>query len=268
MSTPTWSGVEYKGYAFTENELNSIIESLGDTVLNIKKNYWKDKLLNVRDYINKALDSVFKDADAWKEIMTTRAVPRFQSFVNPNYPRATNILLKYRTKLPGAFNKWKTNKNAAFAEGGAFEKGVMGSADYYIEGVKIVYRMTGVRPLGLGPAPKAFMVISGIKPPIMEGKDTLTGEVRNLLFSDTLYFVGYAAIPAIVEAVVYANYAQLSGDAKLRDTILSDISAEVKDLLTRLAADDVQIDDFTVGYDENAQNYFVHIKASPKSTGP
>ena len=132
--------------------------------------------------------------------------------------------------------------------------------------MKIVYRMTGVRPLGLGPVTKAFLVIMGIQPPLDDAKDTLTGTVRNLLFSDTLAYVSYAIIPATVEAVVYANYAQEGGDAALRDKILSDISSEVEAFLSRLAADDVQIDDFTVGYDENMQNYYVHLKASPKST--
>ena len=119
--------------------------------------------------------------------------------------------------------------------------------------------------LGLGPAVKAFLIISGIQPPLDSRRDTLTGQVRNLLFSDTLYFVGYAAIPAIVEATVYANYAHMAGETQERDNILNEISNEVKELLTRLAADDVQIDAFKVGYDSNVNNYYVYLKASPKT---
>lgn len=266
MSAPAWNGVEYRGYAFTEQEIETAIPNFNQSVLDIKKSYWQDKLLNVRDYINKALDAVFKDSNAWQQIMGGRAVPRYTNFVNPNYARATLIQLKYRTKLLAAYDKWKQNKDKAFQEGGAFEQGVQSGADFYAQGVKIVYRLTGARPLGLGPAVKVFMVASGMRPPLLEGKDTLTGEPRNLFFSDTLYFVGYAVIPAIVEAAVYANYAHLAGDANLRDQILGDISNDVKELLTRLAADDVQIDDFRVAYDENVENYYVYLKASPKAT--
>lgn len=265
MSAPAWPGVEYKGYAFTEDDLNQVIEQLGDNILNVKKQYWKDKLLNVQDYINKALDAVFSDENAWKQIMGGRAAPRYAQFVNPNYARAGMILLKHRVKLLASYNKWKTNKDAAFQAGGAFEQGVQAADDYYAQGVKIVYRMTGVRPLGLGPAVKAFLIISGIQPPLDSRRDTLTGQVRNLLFSDTLYFVGYAAIPAIVEATVYANYAHMAGETQERDNILNEISNEVKELLTRLAADDVQIDAFKVGYDSNVNNYYVYLKASPKT---
>ena len=265
--------LEYKGYEYSEEELRSAIPQLGASPVDVKAGDWEANLKELRDYISRALDTVFPSEEAWRDVMESRAVPGFASFVNPQWPRAPKALIKYRVKLVTAYGKWKTNKDKAFAEGGRFEQGVEAGVDTWKEMVIPVLKVVGVRPLGLGPIAKAFRLLLGLPAPIDATeiaagvpRDSMAGQPVQVVYDPEIAFTVYAIIPKAVEGVVYSHYYREAGMAGEADKHLENVSNKVAEFLNRLKRADIGNITFKLAYDTDVDRHYVYVKVEPPAT--
>ncbi|MCD6155037.1 MAG: hypothetical protein J7J22_04655 [Candidatus Verstraetearchaeota archaeon] len=254
-----------KMYALTDAKIEATLEQFGKSAVDLATDDWETKMKGVRSYINSALDQVIPNADTYRNIMHNRALPALQNVFNSAHPKYNKIINKFRAKQAGAYSKWKTNKDSAFTEGGAFDTGITNAKDSWKGNAKIVMKVVGVRPLMLGPAPKLMMWLSGdTKVQQLRDIDLDTvweGTPTNVLDPNLPYLVRQTVIPIIVEGIQYAEYYNNAGLESDRDSWLSDYSTKLNNLLSKIIdTGSYTVATAVIAFDTSVSNYYVEVQ--------
>jgi len=259
-----------KSYAFKEDYVKSTLSVFGKSLVDLTKEEWNEDLKKMRDYIKNALKQAIPSADVYVDIMLNRALPKLQDVFNPNYPKYSKIINKFKAKQMGAFPVWSSNVESAFAEGGRFEQRVDETAVKFADRIVAVLRVVGGRPLGLGCAPKVMMWLSGdirVKGLRNTTYDTVwDGEPTNVFDPSLPWVVRQTVIPTIMEGLYYAILYHKAGATTERDNWLNSYSTYFKNLLDKIIdSSKYTVDTAVLGYDPSEDNFYVEVQISTTS---
>ena len=253
-----------KLYSFTEAEVQNIANTIED-------NRWAANLKAQKDYIYNRLLQTFPSPDEFSNIMQTRAIPRYEEYVNPNHPKAAKALAKMRTNLPTAYDSWKKGVDDALGPNGYFGDRVDAAAqsDKWSKRVVPALMIVGAPEIGPGPAPKLVWLLEGYD--ITQFLRSDVGEVA----SDTLqnkpiispappYAV--ATVNALLVDAVRWHYglmkAGLDRDAA---SYLTNMQNAISNFVSALLNPNLQLDGFVIAYESNTGRYRVEISISDKT---
>ena len=256
-----------KSYIFTESDVLKTLSQFGASVLDVSADEWNSTLKGQRDAILKSLLETIPNADVYRDIMLNRALPAYQSYVNPNHPKYNKAIIKFKAKQSGAYNAWNAGVTSAFAEGGRFEARVDETKTKWRDRTLAVLRIVGARPLGLGPAPKVMLWLSGDRKVLGLRNTTYDvvweGEPTNVFDPNLPFNVRQNVIPVIVEGLYYAILFDKAGDTANRNQTLSDYSTKFQTLLARLIDSSKYVVDIAqLAYDTAQGNFYVEVQIS------
>jgi len=257
MSAPY---IEATLYSFKESEIASEMDN--------RKEIWARDLKNARPDILSRLQTTFKDFDTFSKVMKERQIPGYQAYINPNHPKYNKALTRLRLKWndPDVYTKFSNGIQSAFSEGGRFDQGVDAQKQVWADRTKIVAMVVGIRPIGLGPAPKLMMILRGIDPsPWLLAVDsyTDTGIKAPLMDPDVPEYVAMSVIPVLVDGIYWHYAFSKIGETTEAENYLGNTKTRLQNLITKLIDTDVySLDAFDLGYDASQERYKIYLKVT------
>jgi len=183
-------------------ELPSEISEIGDD--------WETTFKGKRQKILTNLSRVVPDEATYKTVIVDRSNVGYEEFIGTDHPDYNKIMLKRKTKMPARAADYITNRNNAFAEGGAFELGIAQNKGAFMNNVKVILRVVGDKDKVYGAVPKLSYALDG-KKAILES--LLNDTYDHLITSTDLkrFFVKKSFKTSVValvnEALAYVVYA-------------------------------------------------------------
>ncbi len=139
----------------TLGELPTEVSEIGDD--------WETTFKGKRSKIITNLQRVIADESDYNEIIVNRSNAGYEQFIGTDHPDYNKIMLKRKTKMPARASDYITNRNNAFAEGGAFESGVTANKGAFMNNVKVILRVVGDKDKVYGAVPKLGIALDGKK---------------------------------------------------------------------------------------------------------
>ncbi|RLG60592.1 hypothetical protein DRN86_02125 [Candidatus Geothermarchaeota archaeon] len=160
---------------------------------------WETTLKGKRTKIHTNLSRVVPDEDAYLDVIVNRSNAGYGEFIGTDHPRFDEISLKRELKMERAKSIYITNRNNAFAEGGAFETGVTGNKEKFRMNAIVTWMVTGDRDKIYGLVPKAKYILQGKKSLF----DAVVGNMDHVINETELKpFFKYARyIPSVVATI-------------------------------------------------------------------
>jgi len=183
-------------------ELPSEISEIGDD--------WETTFKGKRTKVITNLQRVVPDEDAYNKVIVSRSNEEYGKFISESHPDYHKIMLKRKIKMPARATDYITNRNNAFAEGGAFENGVTANKNAFMNNVKVILRIVGDKDKVYGAIPKLSFALDGKKGLLEE---ILNDTYDHLITSTDLkrFFVKKqfktSVVSIINEALAYTVYA-------------------------------------------------------------
>ena len=224
---------------------------------------WQETLLAEKDRIYANLTAQISNETEFINKIAEPSSEAYESFVNPNHPKAQEAILKQKLKLRGAYSDWNNSVQAAFASGGAFENGVNTKKDKW-RNVRFALGAVGEKSLlGYGAVVKAVGLMTGDSKidAYMGADDTLTGSPYNVFLSE---FARYVKPMLIAKGVFAANYAFLAdeaGDNTTRDNILNAVNTDFDTILNAFKRTDVTFVQLTLEMSYDDVNDYITVHA-------
>ncbi len=199
---------------------------------------WETTFKGKRSKVLTNLQRVIPDEDAYKTKIVDRSNEGYASFISSSHPDYNKIMLKRKTKMPARASDYITNRNNAFAEGGAFETGISTNKGAFINNLKVILRAVGDRDKKYGAVPKLNLALDGKKALV---ENLITDGVDHLITSTELYAFfkkksfKTSVVALVNEALAYIAYAL---DAGYDDTwIETNIANEYNPLIAAMIND-------------------------------
>lgn len=253
--------IEAKLVSFSETEVTSWATDI--------EQIWARSAKAERERILNRLLSVFSDAQTFEDIMLKRQLKAYENYINPNHPKAQKALLKLQLKWKDdkTYQKWNTNVQSAFAEGGAFENGVdaVDANDIYANRVKPVLQIVGVHGYKIGPAPKLLMLLQGYDITPYLDSDlgetfTDTGVDKPLVKSGIPLYALQPVVPILVEGIRWHKAYLGVGDSTSAANMLSQTEANLKSFIEGLIdTSKFSVASLTISYDSASDRYTIQI---------
>jgi len=124
---------------------------------------WEKTAKAKREKIGTNLERVVPDEDTYLSVIVERSNAGYGEFIGTDHPRFDEISLKRELKMEKAKSDYITNRNNAFAEGGAFETGVTANKEKFRRNAIVTWMVTGDRDKIYGLVPKAKYILRGKK---------------------------------------------------------------------------------------------------------
>ena len=238
-------------------EAKFICEVLEDTDVDVIRDDWESALKSKRAKILSEVTKRIPNTATYVEVLANPAIAEYESYVNPNHPKAQRALRKRKIKLPAAGEDYINNIQNALQEGGAFEQGVTQKKTKFARNFKRITVAVGDKSKKLGAIMGAVWALRGQYSKIQTfPSERYTEIARDAGMPVALFKPAYASnvISAVTqllnEGLYYAHMADELGETDERDNIISDTN-------TRLDAF-VQNTAFLID-GADAANCFVHI---------
>ena len=254
--------VQAKFVSFSEVEISPYATEAEDI--------WARSTKAERDRILSRLLAIFPDAVTFENVMLNRQLPAYQSYINPNHPKASKALLKLRLKWidDKTYQQWNANVQSAFSAGGDFDTAIdnVVTTNKYEDRIKPVLQVVGVRPLGRSIAPKLMMLLQGYDMSAYIDTNlgesfTDTGVDKPLLDSTLPVSVTQAVIPIIVEGVRWHKAYLAVGDNTTASQMLTDAQTKLQSFISKiLDTARFSLATLTLSYDSASDRYTLDIR--------